>query len=188
MNLPFLVVGLPRSRTAWLAKFLTIGGRVCRHEPSLRWTGPDDFDRWLAGDEGASDSMMTFLAHETHRRRPDIPIVTIRRPRHEVMASLNRLPYKKEEWLPWWLEKMDARLDRIEDELGCPSIPFDQLDSLVVITGLFNYCLGVRGMPLAWFEEMRKENVQADIAETKRLIEANRPGWTAVYKGHTEDA
>lgn len=30
---PFLVIGYPRSRTAWMANYLTVGDSVCIHEP-----------------------------------------------------------------------------------------------------------------------------------------------------------
>src|ERR1700676_5601924 len=36
-NTPFLITGLPRSRTAWLARVATIEGwSKCEHEPSIR--------------------------------------------------------------------------------------------------------------------------------------------------------
>jgi hypothetical protein len=184
---PFLVVGLPRSRTAWLAKFLSYQGRVCRHEPSLRWESLADFARWLDGSEGASDTMMTFLAHEVQRRRPDIPLLVIRRPRFEVLESLNRLPYKKEPWLPAWLEKMDARLDRIEDELDCFVLNFHELDLPMECRLAGLHCLGV--LPDPRYVTVRiNENVQADINETQRLVKENEAGWRSVYDPFMETA
>lgn len=32
---PFLVTGLPRTRTAWMSVFLTTGESICYHEPSM---------------------------------------------------------------------------------------------------------------------------------------------------------
>lgn len=179
---PFLIVGLPRSRTAWLAKFLSWEGRVCRHEPSLHWTSPDDLTRWAAGEEGASDSMMTWLALDAKKLRPEMPLVVIRRPRHEVLVSLAKLDYPKGEYLPFMLERVDRRLDRIEDEADCLSYRFDQLRHAAICASMFHYCLGA-DMPLDWWARWKDENVQADIKQTYRLVRENSVGWQAAYAG-----
>lgn len=178
--MPFLIVGLPRSRTAWMAKALTYGGHVCRHEPSLHWTSPKDFRAWLRGSEGASDSMMTWLAHETKRRCPDIPLIVIRRPIDEVMGSLRRFglePARRREWL----SILDDRLDRIEDDLDCVSVAYDRIDAQFPY--IFRRCLGVT-LPPDWRDKMVGENVQADLAETFRVAKENQAGWMSVYKGY----
>ena len=180
MTRPFLVVGLPRSRTAWLARFLTFGDRICRHEPSLRWTSRTDFLCWVGGTEGASDSMMTWLAQEAKALRPDLPVVVIRRPLQQALASVRRLGYGPAEYLPWYHEHMDHRLDRIEDETDCLSYPFADLTYPTVCASIFRHCLGER-MPLEWWDRWHGENVQADIAETMRLVRSNVAGWQAVY-------
>ena len=41
--LPFLIVGLPRSRTAWLAAFLTEGAVMCHHELLARCHNAQEF-------------------------------------------------------------------------------------------------------------------------------------------------
>lgn len=178
---PFLVVGLPRSRTAWLARFLSYGNHACVHEPSFRWQGPDDFHAWLDGREGASDSMMTWLAHKAKALKPDLPLVVIRRSRRDVLRSLNSIPYDKEPWLPAWLERMDQRLDRIEDDLDCLSYTYDQLKHASNCAFIFSHCLG-EDMPMSWLTRWSGENVQTDVLARLRQIRENERGWFSVYQ------
>ena len=177
---PFLIVALPRSRTAWLARFLTFDGRVCHHEPSLHWKSPDDLDAWCRGTEGASDTMMVWLAHEARRFNPSLPLVVVRRPRHEVIASIKRLDYAASPHLPWYYERQDRRLDRIEDELNPLSVTFDDLGRRETCAAIFRHCLG-RELPTEWWERWKDTNVQADIPETLRLLKENSRGVDNVY-------
>lgn len=177
---PFMVVGLPRSRTAWFSRFLSFGEQVCVHEPSLRWTKHEDLKRWLARNEGGSDSMLTWLAHEARKAQPDMPLVVIRRNRGDVLDSLKRLHYAKESYLPYYLMRLDQRLDEIEDELPCYSTNFSALASPAVCGAIFKYCLGQR-MPLVWWMRWKDENVQADIPETLKVLRENVEGIKSVY-------
>lgn len=176
----FMVVGLPRSRTAWLAKFLTYRKQVCVHEPSLHWADMADLGLWLAKKEGASDSMLTWLAHDAKRLRVDLPIIVIRRNRSEVLESIKKLDYKTADYLPWYLKRLDERLDRIEDELQCFATSFQSLHSPTVCGRIFRMCLGEK-MPAGWWERWRDENVQANITETLKLIKENEEGIKTVY-------
>ena len=178
---PFLVLGLPRSRTAWLAKFLTFGAVTCHHEPSIHWGGIDDLATFLAQpNTGASDTMLTWLAHEARKIRPDVNIIVVRRPRVEVFASILRLNYPVGDYVVRYHEKMDQRLDLIEDELNPYSVQFDDLNSPTVCGAIFKLCLGER-MPAAWWEKWKDVNVQADISKTLKNIRENDAGVRAVY-------
>ena len=177
---PFLVVGLPRSRTCWLSTFLTYGGRRCEHEPSLLWTDHEDLKAWLTLRQGASDSMMTWLAHEAKRLWPTLAIVVVRRNLTDVLQSISKLPYEPSAYLPDYLRRLDERLDQIEDDLGCYSVSFDSLDSPTVCGAIFSKCLDEH-MPVAWWERWRDKNVQADIPNTLRVLRENEAGVRAVY-------
>jgi hypothetical protein len=177
---PFMITGLPRSRTAWLARFLTYGGRVCVHEPTYRWTSPSDLEAWCKGTEGMSDSMGCWIAHEARKLCPQMPLVVIRRPKAEVMASIAKLPYKKAAYLPYWLDRMNQRLDRVEDDLDCLSYRFDQLSNASVCASIFHYCHG-QMIPPEWWGRWRDVNIQADIAEVLKAVTENEAGWSRVF-------
>lgn len=56
MRAPFLISGLPRSRTAWLARAATIDGvSVCEHEPASRMSGLEDLQRYYFERQGAAE-------------------------------------------------------------------------------------------------------------------------------------
>ena len=79
--MPFAILGTPRSRTAWFARFLK-----CEHEPSRHWASLADVYAYFKPEAGASDSMLTLhwreLAKITNMR-----IVVIVRPLDQVVRS-----------------------------------------------------------------------------------------------------
>jgi hypothetical protein len=180
---PFLIVALPRSRTAWLARFLTHENVICRHEPSLRWHDPGDLAAFLKRGEGASDSMMTWLAHDARKLCPKLPLVVIRRSRRDVLASIAKLDYRPAGYLPWYLERIDRRLDRIEDELDPLTVNFEDLHRRDVCGQIFKLCLG-RDLPNEWWDRWKDQNVQADVSATRRLLRENHQGVKSVYGPH----
>jgi hypothetical protein len=180
MRQPFLIVALPRSRTCWLSKFLTYDGQVCHHEPSLRWSEPGDLAKFLARGEGASDTMMTWLAHDARKICPKLPIVVVRRNRASVLESIRKLPYASGNHLPWYHALMDRRLDQIEDELNPLTVGYDDLNRREVCDRIFRHCLDI-ALPMSWWKRWKDVNVQADIAETVRLLKANKSGADRIY-------
>lgn len=94
MSLPFLILGLPRSRTAWLANFLTFGEIRCGHEMTSQFSVHGLFDE-LSGENvrysGDADTAATMFLPDILRYMPDIPIVVVRRDTKGVLASLRKL-------------------------------------------------------------------------------------------------
>ena len=175
---PFIVVGTPRSGTAWLAEFLSTLGRPCRHEPSLRFQQPEDLDRWLLSDgAAASDSMMTFLAPRAKQLRPDLFTVVVRRPLTEVRASFFKLGLE----IPhWYLEMMDRQAAAIPADL---SVSFADLDNEETGRQIFEGCTQMPFEQRRW-AEMRRTNVQSDIQDTLALLTSNNEAHLRVYGPH----
>jgi hypothetical protein len=110
---PFFIASLPRSRTAWLANFLTYGPSYCFHEPMNQV--PLSQYPWLLGSvgtefSGASDSVNSLVMDQLIDMFPVAKIVVIRRDIFKVRESLKNagLPSTGQ-----WLEKMDQALGRI---------------------------------------------------------------------------
>jgi hypothetical protein len=84
---PFFITGLPRSRTAWLANFMTYGGAYCQHEGLLR---EEQALRWLACGErhGLADSTIPFAWERILERFPSFSLVIVER---EPEASFDSL-------------------------------------------------------------------------------------------------
>jgi hypothetical protein len=92
---PFLITGLPRSRTAWMAAAAQNDKSVCLHEPlrhAKKWTDVFDIAWALKGFQyvGVSDHGMGFHLPEIMNRTAPRTLI-IERPIAEVNASLARL-------------------------------------------------------------------------------------------------
>lgn len=94
MSEPFLITGLPRSRTAWLAAAALNDQSICWHEPIgwlSRWQ--DVFDIW-AGDNpryiGVSDSALGFHLREIIERAAP-RVLVVERDIADVETSLAKL-------------------------------------------------------------------------------------------------
>jgi hypothetical protein len=109
---PFFIASLPRSRTAWLANFLTYQDSFCFHEPMNKY-GLKEYPRMLMGTgkkyAGVSDSLNTLIMEELVDLFPQAKIVVIKRPVEEVEKSLNALGFPCSKLL----EKMVRELEKI---------------------------------------------------------------------------
>lgn len=76
LSVNFFVLGLPRSRTAWLANFLTYGDKFCFHEGINGCRSIDEFKSKLGPNGDSGTSMMLF---DMNALFPDAPIVIIER-------------------------------------------------------------------------------------------------------------
>ena len=172
---PFVIIGTPRSRTAWLARFLSYGGRLCLHEPSLRFNSEGSLSNFLADDNAAaSDCMMSFMAQDIRTLRPDCIIVSVRRPLAEVHESFAKLGISVPEW---YLEMMDADAKHADVDLA---VTFNDLNSETTCRQVFETCLK-QPMDRAWWLHMKDENIQSDVRETMKTIVRDNDRLEAVF-------
>jgi hypothetical protein len=84
---PFFITGLPRSRTAWLANFMTYGGAYCRHEGL--WKEAETIT-WLGAGphRGLADSTLPFAWERLSQSFPTFSLVIVER---EPEASFDSL-------------------------------------------------------------------------------------------------
>jgi hypothetical protein len=64
MSNNFLVLGLPRSRTAWLANFLTYGDITCTHEGLNGCATLEDYKKQFRDSSGDSNTGLAFFEFE----------------------------------------------------------------------------------------------------------------------------
>jgi len=141
---PFVVFALPRSRTAWLSRFLTYGGWTCGHEELRRMRGLADVRNWLALPQ--TGTVETAGAHWWRLLRhmaPETRVLVIRRPVEEVFDSLERaLGPQDRLGLMAKLQRLDAKLTQVERRWpGAKSFDFASLDSPMACSELFEYAL-----------------------------------------------
>lgn len=71
----FFVVGLPRSRTAWLANFLTYDNRLCFHEGLNGCQSLEKYREKLGANKG--DSSTGLMLIDINALYPDAPVLVI---------------------------------------------------------------------------------------------------------------
>ena len=87
----YLITGLPRSRTAWLANYLTVGSSFCYHEGLKHCFHIGDLRIMKkAPYTGNSDSSAVFFIDEIKLMFPDMKIVIINRDYKDVLKSVKK--------------------------------------------------------------------------------------------------
>jgi len=167
---PFLVCGMPRARTTWIAKFLSYGDTVCEHEPSLGFRSLDDISAYfLRPNIGASDSPMTFLCHEVKRRFPDLRIVILSRPLDEVKASGRERGLILEDW---FLDRLVQKSLDIIADFSPMQITYRDLEKETICAELFEYCLDLP-FDREWWKSLRHVDIQSNVRAALRQIRNN---------------
>lgn len=87
----FFITGLPRSRTAWFANYLTYGDTMCFHDGYLGCKSIDAFvaklRAWPGSCVGSSDPMNAWFQDRLSKEFPDAKWVVISRNQDDVIAS-----------------------------------------------------------------------------------------------------
>lgn len=167
---PFLVCGTPRSRTTWLARFLSYEGTVCEHEPSLRFHSRGDIATYFSRPNiGASDSPMTFLACDAKARIPNLKVVVVERPLDEVKQSGRERGLVFQDW---FLARLSQEIAIVKAELDPLVVTFRDLEDRATCAAIFEYCLD-QPFVFHWWHSLRHENIQSNIRQALRTIRGN---------------
>lgn len=145
---PFLVLGLPRSRTYWLSQFLSYGGHQCSHEQIRHLRTMDDVKAWSSMSFiGSAETSAAPWWRTAASLRPDLRVLVIRRPVAEVVDSIMRLDMRgmctfAGEALAESMKRLDAKLDQVEHRMpNVLSVPFTALEEEAVCAAAFEHCL-----------------------------------------------
>lgn len=163
---PYFVYGLPRSRTAWLANFLTDGPSFCFHE-LLAETGPDFKEmryRMEAIERpsvGVSDSA-GVLFHDAIVQEfgPDVPVLLVDRDIAGVYDALSRTAFiAAQKVLPF----AASQLERVRaSHPNVLSVAFDELSDVATLFRVWTHCVGGGGFELERAKMLIRMNVQID--------------------------
>lgn len=176
---PFVVFALPRSRTTWLAKYLSYRDWHCGHEESRHWRNLDDVKSWLSQpNTGTVETGIAPFWRLLHRYAPDTKVVTVRRPVKEVVdsllhldgvGSLDRANLTKQ------MRRLDAKLDQIEDRLpDVLSVRSSRLSVFAPAARVFRHCLPYEADFDHW-QRLNRTNVQCDMPALFRYAVAYAP-------------
>lgn len=171
----FLVLGLPRSRTAWLSRFLTYGEHICGHEELRHLRTVDDIKSWLTMPKtGSAETTAAPFWRMMSRLAPDVRVVVVRRPVDDVVESLAAFGFDLAVIEPL-MRKLDAKLSQIVKRVpGVLEVSFDDLNTEETCKAVFEHCLPYPFDRAHW-QKLASENVQCDMREMVRYAAAFRP-------------
>jgi hypothetical protein len=181
MAAKFFVTGLPRSRTAWVANYLSHAGAFCYHDGLANCSSLNEFDAKLARHPvcGDSDSGLAMFQVELRSRHPEAQWVILRRPLPEVVESLCEMdPYygflpigRKEAWEI--VMRLNAPLVALAKLPGVLEIDSEALSTPQGAQLLWHHCLG---SDTPWGEDrwrmLRDMNVTIRSSEIAISLEA----------------
>ena len=166
-SIPFLITGLPRSRTAWLATAAnTVRNCRCWHEP-LQWLDkwedvvPEIWERPGASYIGISDHALGFHL-EALLEQLSLRVLVVERPQEEVEASLQKLglPAGK------YCQLLSDRLS-YQHPLIC-RISFSQLHRTSVVVEVLEWLMPGAEVDPTRIEALQYLNVQVHLPKLLR--------------------
>lgn len=167
----FFITGLPRSRTAWLAAFLTTARTMCYHEPSVKMQRLEDIGDLYdhPGHEythvGISDSALGFWAESVLEMYEPRTLVVIRNV-NDVKESLADLGVPGGELC----DELVSRLMPLHRDPLVLCVPFSALDDERVIQNVWFHLLPGVPFDVTRWREFAKLNIQRKPPSKTRTI------------------
>lgn len=165
---PFIILSLPRSRSAWLAHFLRYAGTVVTHDLATECSSISEFKAKLRLVDGTTETGAVLGWRLIRAELPEAKLVVIRRDFREVGASLSR-------WVdpPWEdLVQRAVMLDAVSDLPGVLSIEYPALEDPMVCKMLFEHCLDLP-FDWGWWGQLQSTNIQVDMGARLRHLATN---------------
>lgn len=174
----FIVFALPRSRTAWTARYLSYDSRV-GHDIATECATPDDFFMKLAPEaelhgevplDGIVETAAMLGWRLIRERLPDARFAVIRRRVCEVERSLSQFGI---EAVPGELIDRAEMLNEISEHPGVLTIQYDDLCQVETRRNLFEHCLQ-RSWVESWDRTWAWRNIQIDVHARMKYLADNR--------------
>lgn len=123
----FFITGLPRSKSAWLANYLTYGESFCWHDQLQHFTHLQDFRNYMewtsASLVGHSDPANILVWRDLATMFPDATWIVVRRDLDDCYHSCRRINIHTEHERLW---KLNDELKTLCRELKPVELSFDQ--------------------------------------------------------------
>lgn len=168
MTPPFIILALPRSRTAWLAAFLTYGDHICRHQTAIKMRSIDDIGAFFAQPNvGTAETAVSLGWRILEHHVPNLRRVVVRRSVDDSVAAMMRVDLRETAVYDAALMRRvmlreAAALDDISAEPGVLTVDFADLDRRDACAAVFEHCLPYP-FPPAWWDSLRDRNIQCDV-------------------------
>jgi hypothetical protein len=181
MRKPFLITGLPRSRTAWWSVLTTTPVSTCAHEPMKDCKSFVDlvalWDRPGPPYSGVSDATALYVINRVLSEMQARTLM-IDRPLADVAHSLHvyfkGMAYD-ERAVRRTLDEMKGLMTRWRDHPLVKRVAFDQLNNQEIVEECFSWLMP--GAALTFRPELMHMNIQADAAYVERELKKERVQW-----------
>lgn len=166
MRPPFIIYALPRSRTAWLAKFLTYKEVTCYHEQAIFARDLSDIRTFFSKDNmGTAETAAAQGRPLIRYISPNIKELVVFRPVNEVVESMIKAAdgiavYDKKK-LQRNMEYGNRQLEKIASDPNVLSVNYADLPNREMCEKIFEYLLPYP-FDEKWWEFMNSKNVQAN--------------------------
>jgi hypothetical protein len=171
---PFLVIGLPRSRTFWLSQFLSYGGRKVVHDPFLFMDSLSQLDDLFAGGaDGAVDTVLGGAWRGVKRRYPDLRLMVVQRDVEDVIRSFAQFGVTGEPFNYGMRQYARTFQDPELLEEAELTVSFNDLNTFETCDRLFQACHGRRADP-CWWSSLKDQNLQCDVPRSLSRFAENQ--------------
>lgn len=187
INPPYYIIGLPRSRTAWLANLFTYGPSFCWHEASRNVSGKFELKHWLettpAYYVGNSDSAMGIYWQDVVCMFENSKVIFVERSMESAKkAYLKAFPF-------WPVEAVEKSFDTIFEGMGKLTqeidsknqmhVDFLSLDNVETVKAMWRFV-----MPDVQFDKNRYEMLQQMRVDTiwPKMVAAMHPNYRELMK------
>lgn len=167
---PFIIYALPRSRTAWLAHFLSYRDWRCGHEQAMYMRSIADIKALFALEcVGTVETAAAQGWRIIHAHCPSMRQVVIRRPVNQVVDAMMKIDLKgvaiyDRERLTKGIAYGDRMLEQVARQPGVLSFNYDDLELESVCKKIFEFCLPYR-FDKGWWEKCRHQHIEVNVAE-----------------------
>lgn len=168
MTTPYIIYGLPRSRTAWLSCFLTYRDWTCHHEKMMYMQRIGDFKGLMSSpNTGSAETGAAYGRCLMKWFAPNLKEVVILRPVEEVMESLMAIDMRgmfvfDRIKLQKLMEKGRRCLDKIAKDPNVLVINYADLEKEETCTRIFEFCLPYK-FDKNWWEYMDGKIITVDF-------------------------
>jgi hypothetical protein len=176
---PFIIYTAGRSRTAWLAAFLSYGRSRCHTEVAIKMRNMQDVVSFFATPGTGSTETGAAPGWQLIRHYvPAIKTVVVRRPLDEIVASFARsevadIAAIDEAKLRRIIAYENRCLDKISLQPGTLTVDFKDLGNEDVCSAIFEHCLPYR-FDVQWWRFMKDQNIQSNVRAIFHYYRDNR--------------
>ena len=174
-NPQFIVLSLPRSRSAWMAHFLRYGGTRVGHDLIPQCSSIAEFRARLAPLAGTCETGAVLGWKLIKSELPSAKLVVVKRDPLEVAGSLAKFGIEPD------LDELVRRwvmLDIVSDLPGTLTIPYHALRTPEACKALFEFCLDFP-FDWDWWSNLHTLRIEIDMAKRLELLAQNSPALEA---------